>query len=268
LTKDVTCDSPYVDGDFRRLQQVMSNILSNALRFTPQGGSVSVRCGADDESVEIAITDTGEGISPDFLPYVFDRFRQADSRSTRKHGGLGLGLAITRYLVDQHQGQITAESAGYQLGTTIRVRFPLRPAPADVEEAGAIGPESVVELRLGGATVLVVDDHRDSRELVGTICERSGARVIACETATAALEALQAGGIDLLVADIAMPDVDGYTLVRQVRALHPALPCIAVSAYVREEDQAQALAAGFNAYCVKPIDTAAFVRTIGRVLLR
>jgi PAS domain S-box-containing protein len=268
LTKDVTCDSPYVDGDFRRLQQVMSNILSNAIRFTPPEGRVEVQCGADDHHVQIEITDSGEGIAPDFLPYVFDRFRQADSRSTRKHGGLGLGLAITRYLVQQHNGEITAESAGAQQGTTIRVRIPLRPAPASGEDPGAPALASEMELRLNGATVVVVDDHQDSRELVGTICERSGATVIACETAAAALEALQSGEIDLLVADIAMPDVDGYTLVRQVRALHPSLPCVAVSAYVREEDQALALAAGFSAYCVKPLDAAAFVRTIRRVLLR
>lgn len=268
LTKDVTCDSPYVEGDFRRLQQVMSNILSNALRFTPPGGRVEVRCGADDQQVEIVIKDSGEGIAPDFLPYVFDRFRQADSRSTRKHGGLGLGLAITRYLVDQHHGDITAESAGPKQGTTIRVRFPLRPPPATGDDTGEpeLAPE--MESRLNGATVVVVDDHQDSRELVGAICERSGATVISCETAAAALEALQSGGVDLLVADIAMPDVDGFTLVRRVRALYPSLPCIAVSAYVRDEDQTLALAAGFTAYCVKPLDAAAFARSVRRVLRR
>jgi PAS domain S-box-containing protein len=265
LTKDLTCDSPYVDGDSRRLQQVMSNILSNALRFTPQGGHVRVRCAVDDHHVEIEVKDSGEGIAPDFLPYVFDRFRQADSRSTRKHGGLGLGLAITRYLVDQHHGHITAESAGPDQGTSIRVRLPLRTAPAPVEDVdAAIDPAT--EGRLEGATVVVVDDHRDSRELLGTICERSGARVIVCETAAEALEALKAGDVDLLVADIAMPAVDGYTLVRRVRESHPSLPCIAVSAYVGDGNHERALAAGFNAYCVKPLDTAAFVRTVGRVL--
>jgi PAS domain S-box-containing protein len=268
LTKDVTCDSPYVDGDFRRLQQVMSNILSNAIRFTPPEGRIEVQCGADDHHVEIIIRDSGEGIASDFLPYVFDRFRQADSRSTRKHGGLGLGLAITRYLVDRHHGTITAESAGPGQGTTIRVQFPLRPAPMANEAGAEATPDAVMEIRLKGATVLVVDDHQDSRELVGTICERSGARVISCETAARALEALQSGDVDLVVADIAMPDVDGYTLVRRLRVLYPSLPCIAVSAYVRNEDQALALAAGFNAYCVKPLDTAAFVRAVRRVLLR
>jgi PAS domain S-box-containing protein len=268
LTKEIACDSPYVDGDFRRLQQVMSNILSNAIRFTPEGGRVEVGCKAEGSHIEIRITDTGEGIPADFLPYVFDRFRQADSRSTRKHGGLGLGLAITRYLVDQHQGEISAESPGPGEGTTIRVRLPLRPAPvadssspAALEDAGPGGS-------LDGVTIVIVDDHRDSRELVATICERSGARVVVCENAQAALEALRAGGVDLIVADIAMPDVDGYTLVRQIRERSTTLPCIAMSAYVRDEDRTLALSAGFDAYCVKPIDTGTFLKTAQRVLRR
>lgn len=256
----------HIDADLRRLQQVMSNIMSNAVRFTPEGGSVDVGCRVDGDLVEITVTDSGEGIAPEFLPYVFDRFRQADSRSTRRHGGLGLGLAIARYLVEQHHGHISAHSDGAGKGTTIRVTLPLRTTPV-ASQSAASGADPVVELRMDGVTVLVVDDHQDSRDLVAEVCERSGATVIRCESAAAALKTLASGPVSLLVADIAMPDMDGYTLIREARQLQAAVPAIAVSAYVREEDRAKALSAGFNAYCVKPLDTAAFLTSIRTVLM-
>lgn len=266
LTHSMPDCAYYIDADLRRLQQVMSNIMSNAVRFTPEGGTVDVACGVQGDHVEITVTDSGEGIAPEFLPYVFDRFRQADSRSTRRHGGLGLGLAIARYLVEQHHGRISAHSDGAGKGTTIRVTLPIRSAPV-VSPSAASGADPVVELRMDGVTVLVVDDHEDSRDLVAEICERSGATVIRCDSAGAALTALDARRVSLLVADIAMPDMDGYTLIREARRIQASVPAIAVSAYVREEDRARALAAGFDAYCVKPLDTVAFMNAIRAVLL-
>lgn len=255
----------HIDGDFRRLQQVMSNIMSNAVRFTPEGGTVDVSCHVEGDHVQIAVTDTGEGIAAEFLPYVFDRFRQADSRSTRRHGGLGLGLAIARYLVEQHDGRINAHSEGVGQGTTIRLTLPLRSAPV-VDQAPAPGTDPVIELRMDGVTVLVVDDHQDSRDLVAEVCERSGAIVTRCDSASAALQTLGGTRVGLLVADIAMPDMDGYSLIQEARRLQASVPAIAVSAYVREEDRQQALSAGFDAYCVKPLDTAAFLKAVRAVL--
>jgi signal transduction histidine kinase len=255
----------HIDGDFRRLQQVMSNIMSNAVRFTPEGGTVDVRCHVEDDHVQIEVTDTGEGIAAEFLPFVFDRFRQADSRSTRRHGGLGLGLAIARYLVEQHQGRISAHSEGVGKGTTIRLTLPLRSAPV-VDHAPAPGIDPVIELRMDGVTVLVVDDHQDSRDLVAEVCERSGAIVTRCDSASAALQTLGGTRVGLLVADIAMPDMDGYSLIREARRIQASVPAIAVSAYVRDEDRQQALSAGFDAYCVKPLDTAAFLKAVRAVL--
>lgn len=256
----------HIDADLRRLQQVMSNIMSNAVRFTPEGGSVDISCDVDTEHVEVSITDSGEGIAAEFLPYVFDRFRQADSRSTRRHGGLGLGLAIARYLVEQHNGRISAHSEGAGKGTTIRVWLPLLTAPV-VSHTPAPSADPVVELRMDGVSVLVVDDHQDSRDLVAEICAGRGAIVTPCDSAAAALKALAEAPVTLLIADIAMPGMDGYALIREARRLQASVPAIAVSAYVREEDRARALAAGFDAYCVKPLDRAAFLGAIRAVLL-
>lgn len=255
----------HIDGDLRRLHQVMSNIMSNAVRFTPEGGTVDVGCRVEGDRVEITVTDTGEGIDAEFLPYVFDRFRQADSRSTRRHGGLGLGLAIARYLVEQHHGLISAHSDGPGKGTSILVTLPVRTAPV-MPRPSSPGTDPVVELRMDGVMVVVVDDHQDSRDLVAEVCERSGAIVTRCDSAAAALKALDGASVGLLIADIAMPDMDGYSLIRQARQLQAAMPAIAVSAYVRDEDREQALSAGFNAYCVKPLDTVAFLKAVRAVL--
>lgn len=255
----------HIDGDLRRLHQVMSNIMSNAVRFTPEGGTVDVGCRVEGDRVEITVTDTGEGIDAEFLPYVFDRFRQADSRSTRRHGGLGLGLAIARYLVEQHHGLISAHSDGPGKGTSILVTLPVRTAPVMTRQSSP-GTDPVVELRMDGVMVVVVDDHQDSRDLVAEVCERSGAIVTRCDSAAAALKALDGASVGLLIADIAMPDMDGYSLIRQARQLQAAMPAIAVSAYVRDEDREQALSAGFNAYCVKPLDTVAFLKAVRAVL--
>ncbi len=262
LTSDVQPDLPPIEGDARRLQQVVGNVLSNAIKFTPEGGEVAVRCRAEQSTIAIEVSDSGTGIDPPFLPYVFDRFRQGDSRSTRRHGGLGLGLAIARHIAVEHGGGIEARSAGRDRGSAFTIRIPVRtmPAPAVIVSPHAAGTGAMV--RLDGLTALVVDDHKDARELLAALFDRCGARVVECDGAAAALAALDGQPIDLLVADIGMPDIDGYELIERVRRTRPDLHAVALSAYARPEDQTRALAAGYDAYCAKPFDAA---RLIGLV---
>ena len=267
ITRDVPGNLPLLEGDPKRLHQVLGNILSNAVKFTPEDGQVSVRCATDTDAITIEVRDSGIGIAPEFLPFVFDRFRQADSRSTRRHGGLGLGLAITRHLVEQHGGTIRAHSDGPGRGSTFHVRLPAAasgrmtgPAP----RTGSVPRDT--ELRLDGATVLVVDDQPDSRELLAALLDRCGARVVQCDSADTALEILNARPITLLVADIAMPVVDGYELIEHARRAKIGVPAVAVSAYARPEDRKRALAAGYKAYCAKPLEASEFLRIVSRVL--
>lgn len=256
---------PVLEGDPSRLQQVLGNVLANAIKFTPEGGRVELRATVDDGEISIDVSDSGVGIAVEFLPYVFDRFRQEDSRTTRRHGGLGLGLAIARHLVEEHGGEIQAHSEGLGRGTTIRIRLPAG-APPPVT-AASDGPSSLdLDPRLTGATVVIVDDQADSRELLAAVFEEHGAHVVTCDSALGALDAVTAGLAQLLVADIAMPVVDGYELIRRVRSRANGIPAIAVSAYARPEDRALALATGFDAYCVKPIDEALFLRAVGDAL--
>jgi PAS domain S-box-containing protein len=269
IVPNVASDLPSIHGDPKRLHQVIGNVLSNAVKFTPHGGRVEVMCALEGESVVIDVRDSGVGIAPEFLPYVFDRFRQADSRSTRRHGGLGLGLAIARHLVKLHDGEIEARSDGTGRGTTVRVRLPL---PAGTQASGRPLPSPSTslpepELRLPGVTVLVVDDQPDARELLAALFERCGARVAQCSNAVAAIETLMAQPIDLLVADIAMPDIDGCELIRRVRDSHPELPAIAVSAYARPQDRRRALAAGYHGYCAKPLEAAQLLQAVGEMLV-
>jgi PAS domain S-box-containing protein len=268
LAKIVTADLPPIEGDAKRLHQVFGNVLSNAIKFTPEGGRIALCCAIEGNSITVDVRDTGVGIDPAFLPFVFDRFCQADSRSTRRHGGLGLGLAIARHLLEEHGGEIRAHSDGLGHGTTIRLRLPIGPdaaMPRDVAPARVRDPG--VELRMEGSTVLLVDDHRDSRELLGTLLEQRGARVLHCDCAEAALEALKTSRVQLMVADIAMPDVDGYELIRRVRLIDADLPAVAVSAYARPEDRGKALASGYDGYCVKPIEGPRLLETIRAVML-
>jgi signal transduction histidine kinase/ActR/RegA family two-component response regulator len=249
-----------VSGDSARLQQVAWNLLSNAVKFTPDGGEVSVRLALDGARVRLAVSDTGKGIAAEFLPHVFDRFRQADSATTRAHGGLGLGLSIVRHLVELHGGAVQAESDGVGRGSTFSVTFPLAQSPAcscapEVDGAAARGvvvrPEG-----LAGVRVLVVDDELDTRKLISTVIAPSGAEVTACATAGEALETLKTWRPHILMSDIGMPGEDGYAFIRQVRAL-PAerggrTPAAALTAYARDEDRARALAAGYQLHIAKP----------------
>jgi signal transduction histidine kinase/CheY-like chemotaxis protein len=267
LVKSVPADLPVIKGDSKRLHQVLGNVLSNAVKFTPNGGRIDVRGSYDDDALVIEVQDSGAGIAPEFLPYVFDRFRQADSRSIRRHGGLGLGLAIARHLIEQHQGEIRATSAGSGLGTTMIIRLPVAADGNKPQIQTAIPANPANDFRMHGLTVLVVDDQPDSCELLAALFERHGARVVQCDSAESALGVLTDVEANLLVADIAMPDIDGYELIRRVRAAHSALPAIAVSAYARPQDRRRAIAAGYDGYCAKPVEAPQLLRAVRDVLM-
>lgn len=268
LVKTAPGDLPVIDGDAKRLHQVLGNVLSNAVKFTPSGGRIDVRCSDEGDAIAIEVQDSGAGIAPEFLPYIFDRFRQADSRAIRRHGGLGLGLAIARHLIEQHHGEIRASSAGPGLGTTVHIRLPvLHARPSHTATHSSLPDESEATFRMHGMTVLVVDDQPDSCELLAALFEREGARVVQCDSAESALGVLTDVAANLLLADIAMPDIDGYELIRRVRVTHPALPAIAVSAYARPQDRRRALTAGFDGYCAKPVEAPQLLRAVREVML-
>jgi signal transduction histidine kinase len=264
--------SALVLGDADRLQQVIWNLLSNAIKFTPRDGHVHVELRQPDSgNVELRVSDTGVGIRPDFLPYVFDRFRQAESTTTRTHGGLGLGLSIVRHLVEQHGGTVQVESPGEGQGAAFLVRLPVRPA---AEAAAAAdqrpGEEEREEPRslppLDGVHVLVMDDEPDTRDLVETVLSHSGAQVTAVPSTAEALEALDRLRPDVLISDIGVPGEDGYSLMRKVRAREPErggqMPALALTAYARTEDRVQALAAGFQMHVAKPVDPTELVAAV------
>jgi PAS domain S-box-containing protein len=258
-----------VSGDAGRLQQIVWNLLSNAVKFTPKGGRVEVRLVRVDDHAQIMVIDTGKGISPDFLPYVFERFRQEDSATTRKFGGLGLGLAIVRQLVELHGGTVWAESAGEDQGATFTVRLPLLKANKQTSNCDRSLPPTIKSLPLVGFKILVVDDEADSRDLIAFVLEQAGAEVIALSSAIEVLQFFQHTQADLLVSDIGMPDMDGYMLLRQVRMLprqDKQIPAIALTAYAGEYDQKQAITAGFQQHMSKPIDPEKLVQAIAQAL--
>ncbi|MBS1816819.1 MAG: response regulator [Acidobacteria bacterium] len=264
LVKAVADGLPPIEADARRLQQVLGNVLSNAVKFTPDGGEVRVSCASCADGLRIEVADTGAGIDAAFLPYVFDRFRQADSRTTRRHGGLGLGLAIARYLVEQHGGSIAAASEGPGRGTTIAVTLP--GAVLTAAEPGASAPGTLDEVRFDGRHVVVVDDQADSCEMLAALIERQGARVVRCGSSAEVLAQLSASPADLLIADIAMPESDGYDLIARLRDRGDRIPAIAVTAFARSEDERRTRAAGFDAFCAKPVDASHLLSTMAQVL--
>jgi PAS domain S-box-containing protein len=260
-------------GDAHRLQQVVWNLLSNAIKFTPHGGRVDVQLTQIDSHLQIRVRDTGEGIAPDMLPYVFERFRQADSSSTRSHGGLGLGLAIVRHLVELHGGTVRAESLGIGHGSTFIVSLPIKAAiePTIAEQLSPTEANVAEHClpTLEGLRVLVVDDEADARELIATMLQPYGVEVMAAASAVEALLALQEFQPDVLVSDIGMPGEDGYALIRQLRALSQEqggrIPAVALTAYARAEDRTQALLAGFQLHISKPVNQAELAAVIANL---
>lgn len=260
-------DIGLVSGDSTRLQQVFWNLLSNAVKFTSPGGQVNIRLERVDSSAQITVSDTGQGIAPDFLPYVFDYFRQADAATTRKFGGLGLGLAIVRHLVELHGGTVSVASLGEGQGATFTVRVPLMSSSFKVkQDQRSLQPS----LDLSGIKILVVDDETDTRELVAFILEEQGAQVTAATSAHEALLILPQVQPDVLLSDIGMPDMDGYMLIQQVRALDPKqgghIPAIALTAYAGDTNQQQVLAAGFQKHISKPIEPEKLVQAIAHLV--
>lgn len=245
-------------GDPDRMQQVFWNLLINAVKFTPAGGRVSVRTAGSGNGVTVTVSDTGEGISPDFLPHLFERFRQADGSTTRRHGGLGLGLAIVRHLVEAHGGSVRAESDGPGKGATFTVALPFgTPETPEPMEGQGKSISAGTAPSFSGRRLLVVDDQADARELVSLILRSRGADVMVASSAPEALEALRLARPDALVSDIGMPGQDGCDLIRAIRAAEPngvsPLPALALTAYAKEEDRERALEAGFQAFVAKPI---------------
>jgi signal transduction histidine kinase/DNA-binding response OmpR family regulator len=276
LECDLSPDLGEITGDPDRLQQVVWNLLSNAIKFTPSGGSVCTDARRDADRIRIRVSDTGKGIRPDFLPYVFDRFRQADSSTTRSHGGLGLGLTIVRHIVEVHGGAVQADSPGEGQGATFTVELPLQAAetagaakPMNGEHASTSQAFPQRTFDLAGLFVLAVDDEPDARELIRQVLARRHADVEVAASAREALEMLESRPPDVLVSDIGMPEQDGYWLIRKVRQREPArggnAPAIALTAYVREEDRAKMLAAGFTAHVPKPLEPAELVRVIAHI---
>jgi signal transduction histidine kinase/CheY-like chemotaxis protein len=251
-------------GDVRRLEQVFLNLLGNSLKFTPAGGHISVSARSTGRILEVRVADDGIGIAPEFLPYVFDRFRQGDGTSTRNHSGLGLGLSIAKQLVDTHNGSIRAESGGTGQGTAFIVTLPINDHAAKAARTSA-EEDAGVEPRLDGVRVLVVDDEEDTRELIGRALEDRGAHITLASNSRDAIQILQRDSIDVLLADIAMPGDDGYSLIRQIRSggtSVSSIPAGAVTAHARDEERTRALAAGFQMHLAKPVEPGEIVRMV------
>ncbi len=253
-------------ADSARLQQVVGNVLSNAIKFTPGGGNVQVELGCQHGEAEIRVTDSGEGISAEVLPFVFDRFRQGDSATTKRHGGLGLGLAIARHIVELHGGEILAESEGRGRGATFRIRLPLdRDSGVSSEQpVGAQG--SSVDPNLRGVSVLVVDDDPDTCEALEVVLRKAGARVRTAGSVPEALRASIEGAIDVVVTDLAMPDRDGYALLEALRGAEAAagrhVPIIALTAAATPEDRQRVHSAGFALHLTKPVEPIEMLKAV------
>lgn len=268
-----------IPGDPSRLQQVVWNLLSNAIKFTPRGGRVQIRSERVNSHLEIVVSDTGQGISSDFLPHVFDRFRQADQKTSRQHGGMGLGLAIVRHLVELHGGTVSAASEGEGKGATFTVMLPITPVYQVDQSGGRVHPAARDLLpledsndRLDGLRILVVDDEADTREMLKQGLEYCGAKVSVAGSAAEAIDALVAQVPDILISDIGMPGVDGYDLIRQVRGLPSnkggKVAAIALTAYTRIEDRLQALRAGYDMHVPKPVELTELVTVAASVARR
>ena len=262
-----------ISGDADRLQQIVWNLLTNAVKFTPKGGRIQVRLQRINSHVEIVVSDSGVGINKEFLPHVFDRFRQADASTTRIHGGLGLGLSIVHQLVDLHGGSVNVHSEGEGKGATFTITLPFVSVVSDQNEAEPAPPANPEKITtfdglpsLQGLKVLVVDDEADTRELIREVLKEVGSEVITCRSVEEALVALEQHKPDILISDLGMPDEDGYSLISKVRAL-PAeegghIPAAALTAYARAEDRMRVLRSGFQFHLPKPVDSAELVTVV------
>jgi CheY-like chemotaxis protein/two-component sensor histidine kinase len=257
---------PPLAGDPDRLQQVLGNILSNAVKFTPEDGQISVRASRHSSSVTITVSDTGVGIAPEFLPHVFDRFRQGQEGRTRSHGGLGIGLSLARKLVELHGGTIDARSDGKDKGATFVMRLPIR-AVALPNDGKADAPAvSTAAASLSNLRVLIVDDEADARDLVREVLESSGADVLAADSAAEAVAAMASWRPDVIISDVGMPGRDGYSLLREIRAFADAslrdVPAIALTAYASHDEAERARTAGFQVHLAKPVEPAHLVAAV------
>lgn len=257
-----------ISADSARLQQIVWNLLSNAVKFTPHGGEITIRISQEGSHARVTVQDTGQGIDAEFLPRVFDRFRQADSSTTRSFGGLGLGLAIVRHLVELHGGTVSAESEGAGKGATFSARFPLLTDRTDsIAHSGDVVVSEIHSLE--GLRVLLVDDEPEAREILSTVIGRTGAEVKTCISASEALSKVAEWRPDVILSDIAMPEEDGYSFIGKVRSLPRdkggETPAAALSAYARDEDRAQALAAGYQMHIAKPIGASQLVTMVAKL---
>ena len=281
LERSLSEDVAALTGDPARLQQVVWNLLSNAIKFTPRGGRVRVRLGVEGTHAEISVSDTGDGIGSEFLPYVFDRFRQADQTTARRYGGLGLGLAIVRHLVELHGGTVRAESEGEGKGATFTVRLPLVTAQKAGEGDGAGVPvPRAVETRravecpdkLDGLRILVVDDEADTLDLIRVLLAQCGAVVSTASSSAEALGLFAESAPDVIISDIGMPGEDGYELIRKVRELPPErggrTPAVALTAYARAADRLRVLRSGYQMHVAKPVELAELVAVVANVVGR
>jgi PAS domain S-box-containing protein len=276
LRKTLAANLGHLRGDPSRIQQVLWNLLTNAVKFTPPGGRIDVLLERVNSHVEIAVEDSGIGIEPEFLGMVFERFRQADASTKRRHGGLGLGLSIVKHLVELHGGSVRVKSPGKGQGATFIVSLPVsvirtedsgrheRPPMADIDLSSLDLP------RLDGTTILVVDDEPDACDLIGRLVEESGARAIRARSGREALEVLERESVDIMVSDIGMPDIDGYELIQRVREsrgkLWSGIPAIALTAYARADDRQRALLTGYQMHLAKPVEPRELVAGIASLL--
>jgi CheY-like chemotaxis protein/anti-sigma regulatory factor (Ser/Thr protein kinase) len=262
-----------ISGDPGRLQQVIWNLLSNAIKFTPRDGRVQIVLERRNSHIEITVTDTGAGVSPEFLPFLFERFRQGDASTTRTYGGLGLGLSIVKSLVELHGGTVWASSAGEGQGTTVTVHLPLAShSPADITERVLPAKQAgqyAIAAELAGLKVLVVDDEPDARDLMKRVLEDCAAEVMTASTTGEALALVEARKPDVLITGISMPESDGFELLSRVRELGSdrggKVPAIALTGFASSEDRTRALRAGFLAHVAKPVDPSELVATVASV---
>lgn len=265
LQTTIDKEAGVVSGDFQRLQQVVWNLLSNAVKFTLRGGRIHIHVARARSQVEIAVTDTGIGIRPDFLPFVFNRFSQADSSITRSYGGLGMGLAITKSIAELHGGTVSASSPGEGRGSTFTVTLPVAPVRSLPESELDKSVDTALPHELVGLRILVVDDEPDTCEMLRFVFDRAGAKVQMAMNAHDALEIVETWDPDVLVSDIGMPEVDGYELIRRIRARTSCkhkLPAVALTALTRIEDRVKALSAGYQMHVAKPIEPAELLTVV------